>query len=299
MNRFLTAPLLLCLFLSLTACGGKPQDGAKPPEDIFTQDTAAAPEVPPSADMDVSEAALSTEDEARRTAFAQVLRTAHDQQILPDGTALDGNSIEGIEGNLFSLHDVDGDGRQELILLWQNAIMAGQMEIVYGFDETSGELREKLREFPGIIFYAGGTAEAPWSHNQGWANQFWPYTLYRWQAETDTYENVGSVDAWDSALVSQGFPRDVDGDGDGMVYFLLTDNWNFTAHRDPDSGEEYWYYEEPPVDGTEYLAWRDGVVGDAQPLELSFVPLTAENIARVLEVPYEPLVTTLTPNALG
>ena len=41
-----------------------------------------------------------------------------------NGTVLDGNSIEGIEGNLFALHDVDGDGAAELILLWQNAMMA-------------------------------------------------------------------------------------------------------------------------------------------------------------------------------
>lgn len=294
MKRFLTALLALCLLLSLAACGGETPapDAAASPEEAPPAEHGA-PEEP-----GIPEAPDPTEDEA--AAFAQVLRAAHDRQLLPDGTELDsGGSVESIEGNLFALHDVDGDGEEELILLWQNACMAGQMEIVYGYDAAAGQVREELREFPGVIFYTGGTAEAPWSHNQGWANQFWPYTLYRWQAETDIYENMGSVDAWDSALVSKGFPRDVDGDGDGMLYFLLTDNWNFTAHQDPDSGEEYWYYEEPPVDGAEYLAWREGIVGDAEALELSFLPLTAENIAQALGVPYEALITTLTPNAAG
>lgn len=289
MKRFLSTLVLLGLLLSLAACGGAPR------EDVPIDEPD-----PPEASGEPEEAPEPDGDESRRAAFAQLLRTAHDSQRLPDGSELDsGGSVESIEGNLFALFDVDGDGAEELVLLWQNAAVAGQLEAVYGFDGQTGQVREELREFPGVLFYGNGAAEAPWSHNQGWANAFWPYTLYRWQAETDTYENMGSVDAWDSVLVSDGFPRDVDGDGDGMVYFLLTDNWNFTAHRDPDTGAEFWYYEQPPVDGDAYLRWREGVVGEAEVLELSFLPLTAENIAQALEVPYVPLITTLTPDALG
>lgn len=53
------------------------------------------------------------------------------------------------------------------------------------------------------------------------------------------------------------------------------------------------------MDGAEYLAWRDGIVEDAESLELSFVPLTAENIAGVLDVPYVELLTTLLPTPAG
>lgn len=292
MSRSHAALLLLCLLLSLTACGKQEDPPAAP-------DTAAPREDTSLANTDDPESSGLTEDEARRTAFARVLRTAHDRRELPDGTVLDGGSVGDIEGNLFALHDVDGDGAEELILLWQNAAMAGQTEVVYGYGGETGQVVEELREFPGVIFYGGGAAEAPWSHNQNWANEFWPYTLYRHSPETDTYENMGSVDAWDKVLVSNGFPLDVDADGDGMVYVLLTDNWDFTHHQDPAGGEAYWYYEEPPVDGAEYLAWRDGVVGEAEALELSFMPLTAENIAQALDVPYEALVTTLTPDAAG
>ena len=38
---------------------------------------------------------------------------------------------------------------------------------------------------------------------------------------------------------------------------------------------------------------------DAEVLELSFVTLTAENIAEALNVPYVELLTDLHPNALG
>ena len=294
MDRLRALLLLSALLLTLTACGGKARNAAPPvsapAESELPADTAAPAEPLPAA---------LTGDEAPRNAFAQVLQTAHDQRVLPDGTELDGGSIEDIEGNLFSLCDVDGDGQEELILLWQSACVAGQTEAVYGYSGETGQVREKLREFPGVIFYDNGAAEAPWSHNQNWANAFWPYTLYRYNPEMDAYEDMGSVDAWDRTLVSNGFPLDIDGDGDGMVYVLLTDNWDFTHHQTSDGSASYWYYEEPPVDGAEYLAWRDGTVEDAEVLELSFVTLTAENIAEALNVPYVELLTDLHPNALG
>lgn len=297
MNRFFSLFLLLCLLLSLTACGGEPQ-AAEPSEsapDANTED-AEAPAAPETGDTGAPETDV---DNIRREAYAAFLRQVHEEWVLPDGTELDHPDMEAVEGNLFALSDVDGDGEEELILLWHNAIVAGQLEIVYGCDGTDGQLQGELRDFPGIIFYDNGAAEAPWSHNQGWAGAFWPYTLHRYDPEAGVYENMGSVDAWDKSLVSNGFPLGTDADGDGMVYTLLQDNWDFTWHSDPAGGEGYWYYEAPPVDGPEYLAWREAIVEDAEPLELAFVPLTAENIAQVMRVPYVELSDTTLPNAAG
>lgn len=296
MNRFLLLFLTLCLLLSLTACGGKnqttppePGAGTAEPPDAGSQPEGTAPQ----------QEALSPETaSARNEAFAALLRQIHEEWTLPDGTELDHPDMEAVEDNLFALFDVDGDGEQELILLWQNAIVAGQVEIVYGYDETTGEVREKLRDFPGVIFYDNGTAEAFWSHNQGWGNGFWPYTLYQYNAEAETYENAGSADAWDETLMPTAFPHAVDEDGDGMVYVLLKDNWDFVSHT-TDQGEEYWYYEQPPVDGAAYLEWRNGILQGADFLEFSFVTLTAENIAEVLHVPYMALSGTTLPNAVG
>ena len=206
---------------------------------------------------------------ARREAFAALLRTAHDDLTLPDGTALGGNSTEEIEGNLFTVFDVDGDGREELILIWSNTITAGMTELVYGYDDASGDVLEELREFPGVIFYNNGIAEAPWSHNQGLAGDFWPYNLYQYSAAAGKYESAGSVDAWDSGYDSNSFPQDVDADGSGMVYYLLPPNWD--GHYNT------------PVDDAEYAQWRDSFLKGADFLDLSFVPLTAENIARILD----------------
>lgn len=206
---------------------------------------------------------------ARREAFAALLRTAHDDLTLPDGSALGGNSAEEVEGNLFTVFDVDGDGQEELILIWSNTITAGMTELVYGYDDASGDVLEELREFPGVIFYNNGAAEAPWSHNQGLAGDFWPYNLYQYSAATGKYESAGSADAWDSSLDSDRFPKDADADGSGMVYYLLPPNWDGQYNA--------------PVDDADYVQWRDSLLKGADFLDLSFVPLTAENIARMMD----------------
>lgn len=276
--------LTLCFLLALTSCG----ETSAPP----AADNPAAPpleaeyrESLPEARAGDSEEVPPESGSARREAFAAVLRRVHEERRLPDGTELYGASMEDIEGNLFALFDVDGDGQEELLLLWQNAFTAGQMEIVYGYDEASGELREELREFPGVIFYDNGTAEAPWSHNQGKAGAFWPYSLYRYQASGGVYQSVGSADAWDKSLVSDGFPEEADADGNGFVYYLLPADWD---------GQ----YDAPSDDGA-YLEWRNSYTAGADFLELSFVDLTAENIAGVLQVPYAALSDATTPNAVG
>lgn len=205
----------------------------------------------------------------RREAFAALLRIAHDGLTLPDGSALGGGSMEEIEGNLFTVFDVDGDGQEELILIWSNTITAGMTELVYGYDDASGDVLEELREFPGVIFYDNGIAEAPWSHNQGLTGDFWPYNLYQYSAAAGKYESAGSVDAWDSGFDSNIFPRDIDADGSGMVYYLLPPNWDGQYNK--------------PVDDAEYVQWRDSFLKGADFLDLSFVPLTAKNIAQMVD----------------
>ena len=78
MSRSFAALLLLCLLLSLTACGKQGDPPAAP-------DTAAPQEDTSPANTDDPTPSGLTEDEARRAAFAQVLRTAHDRRELPDG----------------------------------------------------------------------------------------------------------------------------------------------------------------------------------------------------------------------
>ena len=114
--------------------------------------------------------------------------------------------------------------------------------------------------------------EAQWSHNQGLAGEFWPYFLYRYNAETDQYENCGGADAWDKSVAKtkeQGevFPDDIDADQDGVVYYLLPADWDGN-------------YDRKPVDGEEYRTWRESFLEGASKLDdIWFWQLKEENIA--------------------
>lgn len=142
--------------------------------------------------------------------------------------------------NRFSVCDVDGDGREELILLYTTTIVAGERGFVYDWDEATGELRKQLEEFPLLTFYDNGAVMAGWSHNQGNGGSFWPYFLYQYLPETDSYQQVGAVDAWDKALGLEGYPDEVDASKTGFVYYITTE------------GDITWDH---PVDASQYQAW--------------------------------------------
>lgn len=254
-KRFLT--ILFFLTLSLTACS------AAEPE--TSRETPVVPPAPPAE-------GTTTEDPAgeMKPAFGKTLWDAYLQGILPDGTTLDYTGAEAAATNEFALFDVDRDGQEELLLRWTNACMAGMRMDVFGYD--NGEVHTELTVFPASAFYSNGTVVEDWSHNQGLAgDSFWPYSIHLYDEKTDTYQAAGSVDAWDRKLVSEGFPADIDKDGDGLIYFLLPadETWHYTGNR-PDY---------PPVDGPEYEIWQNGFLNGAQKLEIRMQKLTEENIS--------------------
>ena len=91
--------------------------------------------------------------------------------------------------------------------------------LVYTYDYPEEELRLVLSEFPALTFYENGTVAADWSHNQGWAGRFWPYTLYQYSPDSGVYEETGSVDAWDlecaggDERLAAAFPDEADAGG--------------------------------------------------------------------------------------
>lgn len=221
------------------------------------------------------------EEEARRLAYGEVLWNAYLKGVLPDGTELDRPTfLEPIEGNQFAIADVDGDGEEELVLYWTTAITAGMRGIVFGFRD--GTVYEELSRYPSLTFYAGGAVQADWSHNQGWGGRFWPYTVYQFQPETGTYAEREAVDAWDRACTDENhpgwFPEEIDADGDGLIYYLLSGDWPRGGHTAPDGGV-YDTWAVDPVDGDVYERWRDAYFDVGSAIKLPFQELTEETIA--------------------
>ena len=55
-------------------------------------------------------------------------------------------------------------------------------------------------------------------------DDFWPYQLYIYNPETDYYESIASVDAWQEQRYPEDepdpeFPKEKDVNGDGVVYY--------------------------------------------------------------------------------
>ena len=222
-------------------------------------------------------AGLTPPENVRRLAFGQALWDVYQKGLLPDGQALDGYNMHELERaalNSFAIADLDGNGQEELLLLWQSGITAGMKGRVFGYDGEA--VYEKLVAFPSLRFYDNGIVEEDWSHNQNLAGDFWPYFVHRYDAESGVYQCIGGVDAWNRRVREENaegdifpvhFPTDIDADGDGTVYFLLPADW------------DGYYWDVPMVDGAEYESWRGAYLDGARELNIPYQQLTEENIA--------------------
>lgn len=235
-------------------------------------DTPSAPPLSaPTAVTELQTAPLTAENQDVRSLYAQILKTLLDENRLPDDLNDPGGYIgtveerEAMAENQFAVCDVDGDGREELVIQYLTANMvAGMRALIYDTDENGG-LCLQFSEFPNLTFYDNGAIQAGWSHNQGLAGDFWPYTLYVYNPESDLYRDVGSVDAWSRDFQPQNYPADTDTSNSGFVYYVYRD-----------MGTEYGVI--LPVDESEYLQWREEHLAGAAELELPWQSLTAEHI---------------------
>lgn len=209
--------------------------------------------------------AFDTMEDWRRGAYRAAMESFLLRQEFPNGTPMElkGDGGERLEENRFAVGDIDGDGGEELLVLITTPCAAGELGLVYRLDPDTGGVREELRAFPALTVYPNGVIREDWTHAAGEAGDGpWPYTLYRWDAEEERYENRGTADCWDRVLRAEGFPEEIDGDGDGRVYYLTAQG-------------------ETPVDGAEYARWRQAVLGDGEPVELELQPWTREAVEAI------------------
>lgn len=180
---------------------------------------------------------------------------------------------EDLSSENFAIYDVNGDGKNELITQRNNTYVAGQVEQVYDADGN-----ELLAEYPQPTYYDNGYVTAGWSHDQGVSgDKLWPYTLYRYDGNAGKYVPEASVDGWDKSIqdtylsydeTTIPFPDDVDKDGDGFVYYIITEDGGYA----PVYGE--------PMDYADYALWVARYQG-ANRVDVAYCPLTEENIALI------------------
>ena len=179
---------------------------------------------------------------------------------------------EGNKNGDFAIYDIDGDGLEELLLSFDGGNMASMSEYIWGY--KNGSTHVELCEFPSMRYYNNGVIEVDWSHNQGLAGDFWPYSAYSYNSETDEYQEFASVDAWDKVSTGvevnwkgETFPSGIDADGNGIVYYISP-------------ADEDGYY----VDGKDYESWRNSYLDGAEEIKeevIAFQPLNEENISKL------------------
>lgn len=204
---------LLALTLVLSGCGGKGDASASGSGSGNASGSASGSEpvnVP-----------TAEEVQTARKTLEDAVETLRTTGTLPGFEALVGDEMS--TEYRYTITDIDGDGFEELLLMQDTGVMASMDYLV--LDGQGGQLRAELEAFPSLTFYENGYVRADASHNQGLAGDFWPYALYRYDAESDSYQQVAVADAWDGSIHPQDyagnpFPKDVDVSGAGIVYYV-------------------------------------------------------------------------------
>ena len=172
-------------------------------------------------------------DETYRNLITQLIETNHFPVCNYEADWL-------VYNQSYAIMDIDGDGKEELIINYSNAsAMAGMVYYVYDYNRTTGEAYIECAGFPDVDFLENGYVIENASHNHGRSclDDFWPYHLLLYNGETDQYETIAQIDAWQKELYPNDFPDDADKDGDGIVYYTADIQfWSPTAFMDK---EEY------------------------------------------------------------
>lgn len=119
--------------------------------------------------------------------------------------------------------------------------------------------------------FDNGILKADASHNHTLSEKIWPYTLYKYNVESDSYDVIAQVEAWDKEIRDTDydgneFPDDVDADGDQTVYYIM---------------EADAYAQRTPVDGEEYDQWYEAHRNGAGTITIPYMALTEENISKL------------------
>lgn len=220
----------------------------------------------------IVEVIVSSEVEEARMAYGEALWEVLQRGILPDGRQLDWVAESSAKQNSFAISDIDRDGKEELIIRWENAAVAWMMEAVYGYQD--GVLYQELTHWPLITYYDNDMVEVRHYRGQPGAETLWPYDMYCYDEEKDVYQYVATALSWDKAILEMNeddymFPDELDLDGDGVLYYILTDFsvWPFDVNC--------------LVDKAEYEKWRNSYMDGAKEMNINYQSIIDQNISRL------------------
>ncbi len=209
-------------------------------------------------------------DPIRMEAYRNALRKMIADKKLIDDEELFEDEFFKISNNKFAVCDVDFDGKEELLVSIGSAPTAGMVAVLYDYNEASGEVVKEFSSYVDVTFYDNGILKVSASHNQGLAgDSLWPYTLYKYNKQTDTYDLIAYVDAWDKNISGknsdgESFPEEVDTDNVGVVYYIMENGYDLQSATS--------------ISKSDYEAWVKSYLNGAKEITLAYYDLTEEYI---------------------
>ncbi len=267
MKKFL---LVLCLMFMFTGCSDKTTESSTAeiiPESTTEMPTEISTE-PETETVTVTETTTKSNVYTKQT-YRDVLEDIYYNCKFPDWNYKNYTTDVYID---FAVYDIDSDGRDELLVTFDN-------RSIYVYDHNSdGNLVQQLSGYIKSDFYENGAVRVYSAHNQTHSFEVHPFQMYRYNAETDSYDLCGSVRGIDKDVVDMinkekeevgrtdflEYPSEYDTSSSGTVYYICSDDET-----------------EIPMDVTEYNEYYRQFTENTDIIDIPFMELTKENIENV------------------
>lgn len=171
----------------------------------------------------------------------------------------------------FAVYDIDSDGREELLVTYDNRTLRAYDHNVDG---------NLVMQFKGYIksdFYENGAVKVYSERFQGNSFEIHPFQMYKYNAETDSYDLCGSVRGIDKDVVDR---INKEKEEVGMTDFL-----EYPAEYDTSSSGTIYYIRygddtDIPTGETEYDKYYSQFTENTDIIDIPFMELTEENIEK-------------------
>ena len=190
----------------------------------------------------------------------------------------DGGRGENFSQNNFAVIDIDGDGRDELIFSFCFTDIGDMEEVIYDYDEKNNIFRTELEDiFVGTTYYRNGYVKVEASHNHTCDPEtkgVWPYSVYKYDTETDSYKYLGNVGSWDGLTYptnhyDEAFPGELDKDKDNLLFYV--------DYSDTSTNKVDHTY----MDREEFEVWEQAMFPDEYKIDIDYHHMTQEEIEKI------------------
>ncbi|MDE6775730.1 MAG: membrane lipoprotein lipid attachment site-containing protein [Ruminococcus sp.] len=172
----------------------------------------------------------------------------------------------------FAVYDIDSDGRDELLVTFDH-------RAIYVYDHNAdGNLVKQLSGYIRSDFYENGAVRVYSAHNQTHSFKVSPFVMYKYNKETDSYDECGNVSGIDKDIVDR-VNQQIEEVG-GTEFFEYPAEYDTSS-----SGTVYYWINEAvePLDVTEYNKYYAQFTENTDIIDIPFMELTEENIENVSE----------------